>query len=109
MQDYRTMPGVSEAIEHYKEMRERDWEDERKAKAIQIASYFRWEPGKRLMLEIVVTDTDLFELVAGSMHSAKSALSIPGAGIEAIHFREPMGKDIIIGWLESKIRELREE
>lgn len=108
MPDYRTMPGVSETIEHYREMRERDWEDEREARAIQIASAFRWEPGKRLMLEIVVTDTDLFELVAGSMYSAKSALSIPGASIEGVHYGEPIGKDVIIGWLEDKIRELRE-
>ena len=65
----------------------------------------RFEEGRKLLLEITVTDVDLFQMVAGSAFY-ETPLTIPGATIDVIRFGDP-GVDTIISWLEKQLEQLR--
>ena len=103
MIDYRSMPEVQGTIAHWEKARS----EKPAGKRCGALGALRFDEGKHIVLGIVVTDTDLFELAVASMYGNTSPLSIPGARLEAIHFTESPEKQIVIDWLESKLAELK--
>jgi len=102
MIDYRSIPGVQEWIDRTHELLADD--DERKRRA---GNMLRFEDGETLILELTVTDVDLFQIVASAVWSDEVSLSVPGAKIEVIRFRNP-GVEFVVEWLEEQLRTLRE-
>jgi hypothetical protein len=100
MIDYRAIPDVAAWISQTHQLLEDD--DERKQ---QIGMYHRFNEGRKLILEIEVTDTDLFQIVVSSMWG-DAPLSIPGARLQILHL-DDAGKQYIVGWLEKQLGELR--
>jgi len=102
--DFKAIPEVEEMIARCVEMRASDDERTRRAGT----GYFRIDEGVEVHLAVVITDTDLFQMVAESIVSDKTILSIPGAKIQEIGLLKRKNDDVLIGWLREQIHNIEE-
>jgi hypothetical protein len=96
MINYKETTEVKEAFEKYNAFPEND---ERRI-------HFLFAEGKEVVLEVKVTDSQLFRLTCLSMFTSNSPLSVPGAEITSISL-DTNGKDKVIKFLEEQLHNLK--
>lgn len=95
--DYREISEIKAAIERTLKM---------EAEGEEIARWFLYDPGKKLHLEVEVTDPQVARAMLGSSFSDSPLM--PGFKIRVIRFDDLERKDVLKAWLKQQLEMLEQ-
>jgi hypothetical protein len=93
--DYSKIPEIAEKIERIQAL---------EAGGESIAGWFLYEPGKKLLLTVEVTEPEVARVILGS--SFGHANLMPGMKITDIRFGDLERKDVVKAWLQQQIESI---